>query len=65
MNWLSFLLGVTASWVFMGIFLLLLDVFRKPTHTSEDKLLDYWAKSEVIGLEKVRVLTLIAEALIK
>ena len=65
MNWLSFFMGVTAAWVFMGLTLFLFDRFRKPKNDAEEKLLAYWERSEAIGWEKVRVLLLIANALKK
>lgn len=66
MNWLSFFMGVTAAWVFMGIFIFLFDMHKKPKlNEVERQLLEFWAESNRIGNEKIECLKTIANRIAK
>ena len=59
MNWLYFFIGVTAAWVFMGIFIFLLDLIRKPQNNQqevEEQLIKFWDCANKTAAERNRIL---------
>ena len=60
MNWLSYFIGITSAWVFMGVFIFLLDFVRdrrpRPFNEVEERLVHFWTASNLIGEQKLEIL---------
>ena len=64
MSWLYFFMGVTAAWVFMGLFLLVSDKVKlKEINKTPEDLLVYWENSERLKKQELSLLAEIAEAI--
>jgi len=66
MEWLFFFAGVTAAWVFMGVFITiwsLIDPKRKQQSEMNQRLMDYWDESERLKEREIEQLRNIAESI--
>ena len=69
MNWLSFFMGCTAAWVFMGIVLFAADIIRKifigkpMKEPFQDELVAYWNNANETASCRNSLLTQINDSL--